>query len=321
MQHAAAVFGTGIEANRYVPNERPPRPAPPFHRNRPRHGPGNRRDPPRGPSGADEGGLRAPLLGRKPVPQPDQRRRRLLPQSASRPPARLRHPAPRRTPGLPAPRASRPELADRAVRPLPPHSGDLGREKGMSTSNLVRWAKTHNIPLRLRGSAGQNQALRAADEAGRAPRILRPALTGRGADERLSRFAAASAHPSLSAAAAALGLNTFTPVAQINRIERELVRPLLVRPTRKAHDAYSPGEEGAQGHSKDAGQHDALRRTMIIPGRQWAEIPRRTRLMPPARQSRAPCCRCRDSARSARPRRRSTAWRHRARLLRHQRRH
>ncbi|MEV7288181.1 LysR family transcriptional regulator [Streptomyces sp. NPDC093252] len=109
---------------------------------------------------------------------------------------------------------------------------DLAREKGMSTSNMARWAKTHSIPLRPRGSASHNQALRAADEAGRAPRILRPALTGRGADERLSRFAAASAQPSLSAAAAALGLNTFTLVAQINQIERELSGPLLVRAER-----------------------------------------------------------------------------------------
>ncbi|MEV6588435.1 helix-turn-helix domain-containing protein [Streptomyces acidicola] len=109
---------------------------------------------------------------------------------------------------------------------------DLAREKGMSTSNMARWAKTHSIPLRPRGSASHNQALRAADEAGRAPRILRPALTGRGASERLSRFAAASAHPSLSASAAALGLNTFTLVAQINRIERELSGPLLVRAER-----------------------------------------------------------------------------------------
>lgn len=48
----------------------------------------------------------------------------------------------------------------------------------------------------------------------------------------MSRFAAASPYPSLGAAASGLGLNTFTLVAQINRIERELGGPLLVRAER-----------------------------------------------------------------------------------------
>ncbi|WP_225448520.1 LysR family transcriptional regulator [Streptacidiphilus sp. P02-A3a] len=109
---------------------------------------------------------------------------------------------------------------------------DLAREKGMSTANMARWAKTHNITLRSRGGASHSQTLRAADEAHRAPRILRLALNGHGANERLNRFAAASAYPSLGAAAAGLGLNTFTLVAQINRIERELGGPLLVRAER-----------------------------------------------------------------------------------------
>ncbi|MFH8380042.1 LysR family transcriptional regulator [Kitasatospora sp. NPDC018058] len=109
---------------------------------------------------------------------------------------------------------------------------DLAREKGMSTANMARWAKTYNVPLRSRGGSSHSRALRAADQANQAPRILRPALSGQGAGERLSRFAAASAYPSLSAAASGLGLNTFTLVAQINRIERELGGPLLVRAER-----------------------------------------------------------------------------------------
>jgi hypothetical protein len=109
---------------------------------------------------------------------------------------------------------------------------DLAREKGMSIANMARWAKTHNIPLRSRGGASHSQALRVADQAHRAPHILRPALSGQGASERLNRFAAASAFPSLGAAASGLGLNTFTLVAQINRIERELGGPLLVRAER-----------------------------------------------------------------------------------------
>ncbi|MFF3746917.1 TniQ family protein [Streptomyces kronopolitis] len=109
---------------------------------------------------------------------------------------------------------------------------NLAREKGMSTANMARWAKTHNVPLRPRGGASHSQALRAAEQVSRAPRILRPALTGQGARERLNRFAAASVYPSLGAAASGLGLNTFALVAQINRIERELGGPLLVRAER-----------------------------------------------------------------------------------------
>ncbi|MET9929256.1 MULTISPECIES: hypothetical protein [unclassified Streptomyces] len=97
---------------------------------------------------------------------------------------------------------------------------DLAREAGMSTANMARWAHTHNVPLRSRGGASHSQALGAAEQTSRAPRILRPALTGQGARERLNRFAAASAYPSLGAAASGLGLNAFVLVAQINRIER-----------------------------------------------------------------------------------------------------
>ncbi|MFF3932893.1 LysR family transcriptional regulator [Streptomyces hirsutus] len=102
----------------------------------------------------------------------------------------------------------------------------------MSTVYMARWAKAYNIPLRSRGGASHGQALRAVDQASRAPRILRPALGSQGGGERLNRFAAASAYPSLGAAASGLGLNTFTLVAQINRIERELGGPLLIRAER-----------------------------------------------------------------------------------------
>ncbi|WP_338671511.1 hypothetical protein V1460_00795 [Streptomyces sp. SCSIO 30461] len=42
---------------------------------------------------------------------------------------------------------------------------DLARETGMSTANMARWAHTHNIPLRPRGGASHNVALRARDRA------------------------------------------------------------------------------------------------------------------------------------------------------------
>ncbi|MFJ2815168.1 TniQ family protein [Streptomyces sp. NPDC087294] len=43
---------------------------------------------------------------------------------------------------------------------------DLAQEKGMSTANMARWAHTHKIPLRARGGASHDAALRAADRAG-----------------------------------------------------------------------------------------------------------------------------------------------------------
>ncbi|MFF4795389.1 hypothetical protein ACFY2M_38020 [Streptomyces sp. NPDC001276] len=42
---------------------------------------------------------------------------------------------------------------------------DLAQEKGMSTANMARWAHTHKIPLRPRGGASHDAALRAADRA------------------------------------------------------------------------------------------------------------------------------------------------------------
>jgi hypothetical protein len=40
---------------------------------------------------------------------------------------------------------------------------DLAQEKDMSTANMARWAHTHKIPLRARGGASHDAALRAAD--------------------------------------------------------------------------------------------------------------------------------------------------------------
>ncbi|KAA1430789.1 MULTISPECIES: TniQ family protein [Mycobacteriaceae] len=39
-------------------------------------------------------------------------------------------------------------------RPLP----DLARERGVSTTTMARWAKTHGVPLRTRGGAARNKA-------------------------------------------------------------------------------------------------------------------------------------------------------------------
>lgn len=102
----------------------------------------------------------------------------------------------------------------------------------MSTANMARWAKTHDIPLRARGGPSHSSALGDADNAASAPELLRPALAGLGGRERLERFVAASNFSTLTAAADKLGIHQFTLVNQINRIERELDAKLLIRAER-----------------------------------------------------------------------------------------
>ena len=109
---------------------------------------------------------------------------------------------------------------------------DIARECGMSTANMARWAKTHDIPMRPRGGPSHSANLTAGTEAHAAPDILRPALAGIGGWERLQRFTAASRHPTMTIAAEELGVHQFTLVNQINRLERELDQQLLVRAER-----------------------------------------------------------------------------------------
>jgi DNA-binding Xre family transcriptional regulator len=109
---------------------------------------------------------------------------------------------------------------------------DLAREAGMSTSNLARWAKTHRIPLRGRGGPSHQANLRAAETAAAAPTLLRPALNDIHGWERLRRFAEASPYPTVTAAAAALGLKQAPLTIQIRRLERDLGGPLLERAER-----------------------------------------------------------------------------------------
>ncbi|SCD42287.1 TniQ family protein [Streptomyces sp. OspMP-M43] len=227
VQHAAQVLGTTIEAIRHALDEHPA-PAPPLTK-----------------SAARAAG-RIRQQARKAIPTEhftklylDERRslqqiatltgfsRKVLTDLAKEYRIPLRGPQDQKRRGT----IERDWLIEQYVRrrrTLP----DLARETGMSPANMARWARIHNIPLRSRGGASHSQALCAAEQTSRAPRILRPALTGQGAKERLNRFAAATAYPSLGAAASGLGLNTFVLVAQINRIERELGGPLLVRAER-----------------------------------------------------------------------------------------
>ncbi|MYX14977.1 LysR family transcriptional regulator [Streptomyces sp. SID8374] len=109
---------------------------------------------------------------------------------------------------------------------------DLARETGMSPANMARWAHSHKIPLRPRGGASHHAVLRTADEAEALPAILRKALTGPSARQRLSRFLAARSYPTLTEAARDLGIHRSALVVQINRLEADLGQSLFERAER-----------------------------------------------------------------------------------------
>ncbi|MEU8830249.1 TniQ family protein [Streptomyces sp900116325] len=67
----------------------------------------------------------------------------------------------------------------RCRRTLP----DLAREKGMSTANMARWAHIHNIPLRGRGGASHDAALRVPDKTAE----MMPMPEGEGFERKLGQ--------------------------------------------------------------------------------------------------------------------------------------
>ncbi|WP_084195971.1 TniQ family protein [Streptosporangium amethystogenes] len=135
-----------------------------------------------------------------------------------------------RQPGGPKPRAviSREWLYDQHVnhrRTLV----ELAQETGMSSGNMSRWAKKLKIPVRTSGGLSHSTTLNTLKQAETMPRILQRVLTGAGAWERLDRFAAVAAYPSMKAGAAALDINASSLVLQINRLEKELGGPVFRR--------------------------------------------------------------------------------------------
>jgi DNA-binding transcriptional LysR family regulator len=109
---------------------------------------------------------------------------------------------------------------------------DLAREKNMSTANMARWAHLHQIPLRPRGGASHNSALRTTDQASDLPAPIARALSSPYAWQRLNRFAAAIGYQTLREAAEHLGIAQSTLVIQVNRLERDIGGPLLERAER-----------------------------------------------------------------------------------------
>jgi len=90
--------------------------------------------------------------------------------------------------------------------------------------NMSRWAQRHAIPRRPPGLASTAANLRAADRSKRAPALLRPALNQIGGAARLNRFETVLQYPTLTAAAADLGLRQAVLTSQIARLE-EVNRP------------------------------------------------------------------------------------------------
>lgn len=109
---------------------------------------------------------------------------------------------------------------------------DLAREAGMSTANMARWAHSYDVPLRPRGGGSHDAALRVTEKTTETPALLQKALTSPYAWQRVERFLAASAYPTICEAARALGINQPTLVVQINRLERDLGQPLFERAER-----------------------------------------------------------------------------------------
>jgi hypothetical protein len=109
---------------------------------------------------------------------------------------------------------------------------ELAAEKNMSTANMARWAHQHQIPLRSRGSPSHIEMRMAHTAADTAPALLRPVLVGISGTERLTRFAAASQYPSITAAAAALGIHKGVLQHQINCLAIDLGGALLTRAQR-----------------------------------------------------------------------------------------
>ncbi|MFI2350647.1 LysR family transcriptional regulator [Streptomyces sp. NPDC019443] len=87
------------------------------------------------------------------------------------------------------------------------------------------------------------------------PGLLRKALTSPYAWQRVERFLAASACPTIGEAARALGINQPTLVIQINRLERDLGQPLLERAERgRAMKLTASGKEVAAAAGNIRGQ-------------------------------------------------------------------
>jgi hypothetical protein len=104
---------------------------------------------------------------------------------------------------------------------------DIAAELGIPLTSLNRHAAKLGIPFRPPGPASHATALAQPDPA--LPRIIRQALTGAGAWDRLHRFQAAMRHPTLHQAADTLGMRPSALGEQIIRLEHDIGARLHTR--------------------------------------------------------------------------------------------
>ena len=108
---------------------------------------------------------------------------------------------------------------------------DLAAEKGMTTMNMSRWAQRHGSRVDPRPGQHRRQP-QTTEDTERAPALLRPALRQIGGAARLNRFETVLRYPTLTAAAADLGLRQAVLTSQITRLEHDLGAALMQRAQR-----------------------------------------------------------------------------------------
>ncbi len=141
------------------------------------------------------------------------------------------HPAPRAS-GPQSPRHHRTGLAHRAMRPPPPNSARPRRRNRHEhcEHGPLGPHPQHPPPATRRSQPSHRPSCPRAGH--RCPAILRAAMTSSNARQRLERFAAALPYSTVTEVARALGIHQSKLTTQINRLEKDLGRPLIERAER-----------------------------------------------------------------------------------------
>ncbi|MEZ0094977.1 TniQ family protein [Streptacidiphilus sp. EB129] len=116
----------------------------------------------------------------------------------------------------------------------------IAAELGVSKTTVSRWARYFEVATRSRPEVGSDRHLKNLLTAQKLPRLLWPTLSAQGASLRLARFAEACHHPSLRAAARAMGIIPHNLVSQVGRLERDLGGQLLDRGARHRIQQLTP---------------------------------------------------------------------------------
>jgi hypothetical protein len=105
---------------------------------------------------------------------------------------------------------------------------DIAEEVGCTKANLRIFAKRHEIPIRPRSGGRSFIAHRAlAMHPAELPDLLRTALTGQNARQRVDRFLSIAEHRSLAATARATGAKQSVLSQTLTRLERQCGAALI----------------------------------------------------------------------------------------------